>query len=177
MDLMFEGLDKKVISGNSRTPLLGVGDFLVRVEDVIWLKTRGKGDAFIVEYTVLKSTDEVNHPVGCKRGWYQGFNDVDVAQGEILKFMYACLGYEPKRDKDRIEKEVTPNIRLWTTQACNTDITKGPTKVMNGKVNIRVNVWKKPPNAKALAKNPAAKGWDTPSFSPESTSPPAPKAG
>lgn len=170
---MFEGLDKKEVSGNSRHPALGVGDFVVRIEDVIFLKTRGKGDAFIVEYTVVESSNPEKDPVGAKRTWYQSYQDVDIAQGETLKFMYACLGFDAKRDRDRIKTEVTPNIKAWTFAACNDDPSKGRTKMLNGQgVNIRVNVWKKPPNAKALLKNKDATGWDTPSFSPASNEPP-----
>lgn len=169
---LFEGLDKKEISGNQKHPSLTTGDYTVQIEDVIWLEGR-KGDAFIVEMSIVKSSDEANQPVGAKRSWYLSFsNDKDVAQGEVVKFMYACLGYEAKRDKDRIAKEVTPNIKAWTLAAVNSNPEKGPMKVMNGKVQVRVNVWKKAPNAKALAKNPNATGWDTLLFMPLKNDPP-----
>ncbi len=174
---LFEGLDKKTVTGNQRHPSLTVGEgYVVQVEDVIWLEGR-KGDAFIVEMSIVESPDHTAHPIGSMRSWYQSFkNDRDVAQSEVLKFMYACTGYDAKRDKERIEKEVTPNIKKWTFAAVNRDAEKGPVKVMNGKVRLRVSVWKKPPNEKALLKNPQATGWDTLVFRPMSNEPPPARA-
>ncbi len=170
---MFDGIET-ITPGNSGGTPLSEGTYLVKIEDVIYLQTQLKGDAFIVEYSVLESSDTAKHPLGCKRSWYQSMQNKPVAMGEIVKFMYAALGYDQKRDEARIATEVTPNIKQWTQAACKQ-------KVMNGKVNVRVDVRKKPPTAKAkLAAAAAGKaeptGYDNPRFSSASPNPPAPRA-
>ena len=140
MDL-FDGIEN-VVPGNQSNPPLTEGQYLVKIEDVIHLKTQLKGDAFIVEYSVLETSDPAKHPIGSRRSWFQSMRNLPVAMGEIVKFMYAALGYEAKRDEERIKTEVTPNIKAWTNAACSK-------KVMNGKVNVRVNVRKKAPGDKA----------------------------
>ena len=52
MATLFEGIEKRVISGESRTPGLTKGTYVVAIDDVIFKKTRAAGDAFIVEFTV-----------------------------------------------------------------------------------------------------------------------------
>ncbi len=98
-----------------------------------------------------------------------------VAMSEIVKFMYAALGYDAKRDADRIAKEVTPNIKAWTNAACKQ-------KVMNGQVEIRATVRKKPPSDQAKAKAAAKgktlreEGYDNIRFAPASANPPPVRA-
>ncbi len=170
-DLLFEGIENIKV-GSQRIPRLTEGEFVLDVQDVIWFSTREKGDAFIVEFSVRETSDPTNHPVGCKRSWYQPMiYNKDAATLEIVKFMYAALGYEPGRDKDRIAAEVTPNIRATTNAACKQ-------KTMNGKATVRVNVSKKPPSEmaklKAAAKGKTLKeeGYDNMLFSPLSPNPP-----
>ncbi len=172
MSELFDGIES-ITPGNSGGTALTEGSYLVKIEDVIFLNTQMRGDAFIVEYTVLESSDVAKNPIGSKRSWYQAMTNKPVAMGEIVKFMYAALGYDQKRDEERIKTEVTPNIKRWTQAACKE-------KVMNGKVNVRVDVRKKPPNDKAKLKAAAAgkpepTGYDNPRFSSASPNPPPPK--
>ncbi len=169
MSDLFDGIET-VVPGNSGGTPLTEGEYLVQIEDVIFLQTQLRGDAFIVEYSVIDTSDPAKHPKGVKRSWYQSMQNKPVAMGEIVKFMYAALGYDQKRDEERIKTEVTPNIKAWTNAACKQ-------KVMNGQVKIRVSVRKKPPNDKAKMKAAAAgkpepTGYDNPRFSPESPNPP-----
>lgn len=168
MSDLFQGIET-VVPGNTGGTPLTEGDYLLRIEDVIFLNTQMKGDAFIVEYTIVESSSP-KEPVGAKRSWYQSMTNRPVAMGEIVKFMYAALGYEQKRDEARIATEVTPNIKAWTNAACKE-------KILNGKVNIRATVRRKAPSAKALAAAAAAgksvpTGYENVRFSPASPNPP-----
>ncbi len=173
MSELFDGIES-ITPGNTGGTPLSEGTYLVKIEDVIYLQTQLRGDAFIVEYSVIESSNAKDHPIGCKRSWYQSMQNKPVAMGEIVKFMYAALGYDQKRDEDRIKTEVTPNIKQWTQAACKN-------KVMNGKVNVRVDVRRKAPNEKAKAKAAAAgkgepTGYDNPRFSSASPNPPPTRA-
>lgn len=183
---LFDGIDT-IVPGNQGNGKLTEGEYLVRVEDVIHTTTENKGDAFIVEYTVLETSDPAKHPIGVKRSWYQPMLHKKIAMEEIVKFMYAALGYDAKRDAERIAKEVTPNIKAWTNAACRKpakDPSTGadiPGKVMNGLVSMRVSVRKKPPSEKkklqaAAIGAPPPAPFDNPYFSPASPNPPPVRA-
>lgn len=182
MSDLFDGIELVVVGDQGGTPLTE-GEYLVQIEDVIHKKTQKKGEAFIVEYTVVESSEPEKHPIGVKRSWYQSMQNGPVALGEITKFMYAALGYDAKRDETRIKTEVTPFLKQMTQAACNKpykDSTTGkdvPGKIFNGKgVKLRVTMLRKAPNAAALLKDPNSKGFVNPRFSPASNAPPPVRA-
>ncbi len=172
---LFEDIEKAVITGNSKLPHLTTGEYALKIEDVTYLKTKRAGDAFIVEYTVLESSDPAAHPVGCRRSWYQPMADQVVATSQVAKFLWGVYGYDPKRDKERAEKELTPVIRARSNQACTPDPTTG-LKLFNGKAVVRASVWKKEPNDKEVLRAKAAgeepRKFDNISFVPYSKEPP-----
>jgi hypothetical protein len=182
MSDLFDGIEAITIGNQGGTPLTE-GEYLVQLEDVIHLKTQKKGEAFIVEYTVVESSDQEKHPVGSKRSWYQNMGNSPVALSEITKFMYALLGYDSKRDETRIKTEVTPFLKGLTQAACRKpykDSQTGqdvPGKIFNGKgMRLRVTMFRKAPNAAALLKDPNSKGFVNPRFSPASPNPPPVRA-
>ncbi len=180
---LFDGIESIVVGNQGGTPLTE-GEHLVEICDVQHLKTQLKGDAFIVEYTVLESSDQAKNPIGSKRSWYQNMKNMPVALSEITKFVYAVAGFEAKRDEARIKTEVTPFIKSWTNAACRKPAKDAegkdvPGKIFNGQ-KVRVSVKKKAPKpdviALALAQGkPAPEGFANARFSPVSSSPPPAK--
>lgn len=98
------------------------GDFLLEVNKCIVKHTRGKGDAFIVEFKVLESNKEKN-TVGSKCSWYQGITNTDVAWPAIKEFTYALLGkdYSNKDDRKYCEEKIDPKIEELVDAAVGDD--------------------------------------------------------
>lgn len=69
------------------------GSFKLRVIRSFTIKTRTKGDAFIVDFEVLESNhDEVKQ--GDTKNWYRSLQDPDIAFGNIKEFMMALLSID-----------------------------------------------------------------------------------
>ncbi len=192
-DLLFDGIETIVPGNQGGTPLTE-GEYLVNIEDVQYLKTQRKGDAFIVEFTVKESSDLAKHPLDVKRSWYQPMKELPIALSEIVKFVHAVAGFDSKRDEERIKAEVTPNIKAWTNAACRKPSKDAegkdvPGKIFNG-LPLRITVKRKPPKADKVAlveainaalpagtpKQPMPIGFLNLKFSPASQTPPPPKA-
>lgn len=110
----FAGLrDAKIFERG--TPL-SVGKFKVEITKCQVLRTRAKGDAFIVEFKILESSDTVKHPLGSIRSWYQSLQDSTIAFGEIKAFAAAVLGIPPS-DKEAIRTKVDPEIETIMERA------------------------------------------------------------
>lgn len=104
------------------------GRYLLQIEKIILKETRKSGKGFIVECTVVETSNEEKDPVGAKRSWFQSMKDLDVAFPAIKAFLYAALGYDysKKEDKEYLKAKVEPIIDTVTFQAC--DETRNPFK-------------------------------------------------
>lgn len=91
------------------------GHFVLEIERVLVKTSRQKKELFIAEMRVLES-NKAEDPVGSKRSWCQDMN-ADGAFGEIKKFVYATLGLEWSRDKEKIKAEIDPKIEAILFEA------------------------------------------------------------
>jgi hypothetical protein len=103
----------------------GSAVYQVRVKRAIFKKTRTKGDAFILEFTVEKSTYEADkkkaiaafgtspfnlqelekllpNAEGTTASWYQSLQDIDIGFGALKSFAASILGQKPE-DPEFIE--------------------------------------------------------------------------
>lgn len=112
---IFKGLrDAKVFE---RGVFLSEGGYRLRVLKCLLKHTRKSGDAYIVEFEVVKSSNE-KHPVGSKATWFQKMTDPDVAFGALKLFMYAMLGFEYPKDKDLLVAEIDPKLEELMAETC-----------------------------------------------------------
>jgi len=96
---------------------LNPGLYVLAVKKTIFKSTRKSGDAFIVEFEVLESSDEENHAVGSTCTWYQGLRDKEVAFPAIKDFMRNLLGINP--DDKAAMQEFADGIDKMLHQAIN----------------------------------------------------------
>jgi hypothetical protein len=108
-----------------RGTFLKPGSYEVRVKRAIFKKTRTKGDAFILEFTVERSTYEADkkkaiaafgtnpfnlqdlekllpNAEGTTASWYQSLQDIDIGFGALKSFAASILGQKPE-DPEFIE--------------------------------------------------------------------------
>ena len=120
---LFGGLKNAKVS--ERGIWLKEGSYVVRVKRAIYKKTRSKGDAFILEFTVEQSEYDAkkkkaieslgNTPyslvelekllpnqVGSTASWYQSLVDIDIGFGSLKGFAANILGEKPE-DPEFIE--------------------------------------------------------------------------
>lgn len=118
---LFKGLKNASIF--ERGVFLQPGVYDLEIDKVITKRTRKSGDGLIVEFKVLTTTDEKNHPAKSKATWFQKMTDVDVAFGAIKLFLYAVLGYNysDPEDKAKIAAEVDPVIEGLMGEAVGDD--------------------------------------------------------
>lgn len=117
MGNLFAGLrDAKTFE---RGVWLREGFYEVRVKRALFKKTRAKGDAFILEFTIEKSNyDDAkkkaiaafgNQPfdmvglekllpnqIGTTASWYQSLKDIDIGFGALKGFAASILGQKPE---------------------------------------------------------------------------------
>lgn len=100
-----------------RGQYLDPGDYTLEIEKCFVKSTRSKGDAFIVEFKVLASTNE-KHPVGASRNWYQGMRDKDIAFGAIKEFLAAVFKVDLKNEAQRkqLEAEIEKTAQAAVTE-------------------------------------------------------------
>jgi hypothetical protein len=95
------------------------GQYLIRVKRAIFKKTRAKGDAFILEFSIEQSTYEADkkraiaafgatpfsmadlektlpNQVGSAASWYQSMKDIDIGFGALKSFAAEILGDKPE---------------------------------------------------------------------------------
>ena len=120
---LFKGLrDAKTFE---RGTFLKPGSYEVRVKRAIFKKTRTKGDAYILEFTIERSTYETDkkkaiaaygsnpfnmqdlekllpNPVGTTASWYQSLQDLDIGFGALKSFAASILG-QKSEDPEFIE--------------------------------------------------------------------------
>jgi len=114
---LFAGLrDAKTFD---RGTFLKAGQYEVRVKKAIYKKTRAKGDAFILEFTIEKSNYEeakkralagltgaaidlqaiektLPNAPGSTASWYQSMQDMDIGFGALKSFAANILGQKPE---------------------------------------------------------------------------------
>lgn len=80
--------------------LRGDYEFKLEIKEAIYKDLEGGGEALIVEFKVIESTDpEV--PVGAERSWFQMQNQSFAASA--LEFLVAACGFNPK-DQSHVDK-------------------------------------------------------------------------
>ena len=121
---LFAGLkDAKTFD---RGTWLKAGQYEIRVKRAIFKRTRAKGDAFIMEFTIEKSTYEADkkkaiaaygatpfdmkelekllpNPAGSTASWYQSLKDMEIGFGALKSFAASILGQKPE-DPEFIEQ-------------------------------------------------------------------------
>lgn len=93
------------------------GTYALEVTKCLYKNTR-KGPAFIVEFNVLATTNDAEHPKASKRSWFQKMTDLDVAHGSLKQFAAAIYGFDPGTQKDQIERELSPKVEKLMLDAC-----------------------------------------------------------
>jgi hypothetical protein len=123
MSNLFAGLrDAKTFE---RGTWLKPGSYELRIKRAIFKKTRAKGDAFILEFTIEKSTYEQDkkkaiaafgaqpfdmkelektlpNQAGSSASWYQSMKDIDIGFGALKSFA-ACILGQKAEDPEFIE--------------------------------------------------------------------------
>jgi len=113
---LFKGMKDAKLT--ERGNYLDDGSYDLEIEFVQLKNTRKAGDAFIVDCTVLASSNP-KHPVGSKRNWYQSLKDKDIAFAAILEFAIAVFGFSQKKIEDEPKiKELQAGIEEIMDQAC-----------------------------------------------------------
>jgi hypothetical protein len=120
---LFAGL--KSAKTFERGTFLKPGSYEVRIKRAIFKKTRTKGDAYIMEFQVEKSSYEADkrkaiaafgnnpfnlqdlekllpNPEGSTASWYQSLQDIDIGFGALKSFAANILGEKPE-DPEFIE--------------------------------------------------------------------------
>ena len=114
---LFAGL--KSAKTFERGTFLKQGSYNVRIKRAIFKKTRTKGDAFILEFTIEQSTYEADkkkaiaafganpfnmqelekllpNAEGTTASWYQSLQDLDIGFGALKSFASSILGQKPE---------------------------------------------------------------------------------
>jgi len=92
------------------------GMFLLVVKDMLLKETQNSGLGFIVEFEVLESTLEEDHPVGSKATWFQSMTKRQVALPAIKEFMAFLLKVNLKdsAQKEQFNSEVEDILNAAT---------------------------------------------------------------
>ena len=120
---LFSGLKNAKVS--ERGVWLKEGQYQVRVKKAIYKKTRTKGDAYILEFMIVRSNYDaakkkaiesmgttpfdmqeleklLPNQAGTTASWYQSMQDMDIGFGALKGFAAAILGQKPE-DPEFIE--------------------------------------------------------------------------
>lgn len=114
---LWDGLD--TAQTYDRGTFLKPGRYTLKIKNCIDKMTVKSGQAFIVEFEVVETSDPANHPVGSTCSWFQKMSNRQVALGAVKEFMAAVYGY-PLGDpnyKARFEREVAPQLVAIATAA------------------------------------------------------------
>lgn len=147
--------------GATRNPHLPVGKFICRIDSITLKATFEHGDAYIVDGTVMESSDPSVAPGAAVCLWYRGMQKRKYALDAIEHFIYATLGYDLTRDKARILSEALPALAAWTAASFDSR------QAFKGKF---VGVTKSP----GKTKPDGTPGYPRELFTPASSSPPGP---
>lgn len=105
-----------------------VGD--VEVIGCKGITTRAGERAFIAELRVLTSNVPDSVRLDGKYSWFQGLKEPGTAYPACIGFLYACLGLDSARDREKIEK-VKSKQDAYLNMAVNEDV-----RQYDGKTNI-----------------------------------------
>lgn len=79
--------------------------FLLKVKKATVFETREKGDAYIAEFEILKTTSQnPKMAPGRTVSWYQSLAKKDIAFGAIKLFCFAALGLDRVKDAAKIQQ-------------------------------------------------------------------------
>ncbi len=68
------------------------GSYTLKIVNCLTKQTQKSGEAWIVEFEVLESSNPTAHAVGSKGSWFQKLSNVQVAFGAIKEFVnIACF--------------------------------------------------------------------------------------
>jgi hypothetical protein len=95
------------------------------------ITTRAGERAFIAELRVLSSNMPDTVRLDGKYSWFQGLKEPGTAYPACIGFLYACLGLDQSRDKEKIDTTVKPRQDAYLNMAVNEDL-----KQFGGKINI-----------------------------------------
>lgn len=114
-----ESMYKKI--ANAETSGDGIylldGAYRIRVELVKFFETRKHKTMFLVEMTILQSTNEAR-PAGMEVSWMCNLTDHDAAFGNVKQFLGACFGVDPN-DKEALDAQITPTVISQSTAVSN----------------------------------------------------------
>ncbi len=103
-------------AGASRFPKLTYGRHRCKVAKIELKKLFAGGEAYIVEGTVLESSDPISNPVGEMRClYYQDLKNRKWALQDIGKFVAAVEGFDLVADKDRFDSQLKPHLGTVST--------------------------------------------------------------
>ncbi len=100
-----------------RGTFLKPGAYTLKIVNGLTKTTIKSGEAFIMEFEVLESSDLVNHPIGSKASWFQKLANVPVAFGAIKEFIAAVYGYDLRTMKAQFEAQICPQIEAYAAAA------------------------------------------------------------
>lgn len=90
------------------------GTYLVQIDSVQMKEVRN-GEAFIVETTIIESTNPARTP-GMNVSWYVGFKVPEASERDIYLFFSACFGHA--NDAEWIRQNLTPEaLDLLTSKS------------------------------------------------------------
>jgi hypothetical protein len=98
---------------------LGEGDYVAKIRTCKNIATQRHGDAFIVEFDVMKSTNS-QYPVGTMGKWYRSLVDKPRAQPELKKFFAAVLecNLATPEGQRRFDTKVAPKMGALADAVC-----------------------------------------------------------
>lgn len=132
---VFDGLRNATVF--ERGAFLTPGIYDLTIERCLVKQTRKSGDGFIVEFAIDTSSGEGANAAGSKASWFQKLSDKNVAFGAIKEFVYAAMGFDYAKDKERIAKEIDPKIEEIMQEAISD---KNPMRGL--KIRCQVNMKK-----------------------------------
>jgi hypothetical protein len=79
--------------------------YLLKIVKTHVFETREKGDAYIAEFEIVKTTStNPKMAPGRTVSWYQSLTKKDIAFGAIKLFCFAALGLDRVKDEEQIKK-------------------------------------------------------------------------
>jgi hypothetical protein len=85
----------------------------LRVECTKGIVKRDGTRMYLAEFEVLTSNIPATIPVGGKYSWCQNMREEGTAYPACISFLWACLGLDGNRDRQKIETEIKPKQDAW----------------------------------------------------------------
>lgn len=133
---LFDGIEDAEIFTRGKYMVSGfVGVLDVAKTHVV--DSRKSGPLFTVEFLVVETNNEKEHPVGSKCTWQQKLLDKEVALPEITKFAAACIGTDPG-DKEKVKAEVQPGLQSVMDESVANPDNSNPSLPANNLIGCRI---------------------------------------